>query len=201
MMLRRDRAGTGSEKRKYINGASFFILALVLSFFAVMVKAYFDGKFDSVAELQAYISGFGIFGPLVLTAIQIMQVIVPVLPGFLGCAVGAVLFGPIVGFLCNYIGIGTGSVIAFFLARRFGMPLLQELFPSGKYDKWSGWASRSRSYSAFLFAAMLLPLFPDDYLCYLTGVSKMTARKFIWIIILGKPWCLLAYSFGFSLIQ
>ena len=49
--------------------------------------------------------------------------------------------------------------------------------------------------------AMLLPLFPDDFLCYLTGVSKMTAKRFIWIILLGKPWCILAYSLGFSLIK
>ena len=144
---------------------------------------------------------YGVFAPVILTIIQAMQVIIPVLPGFFGCAVGSVMFGPMVGFICNYLGIGLGSVIAFFLARKFGKPLIQDLFPSGRYNKWSNWASKSKSYTAFLFMAMLLPLFPDDYLCYLTGISKMTARKFIWIIILGKPWCILAYSLGFSLIK
>ena len=48
--------------------------------------------------------------------------------------------------------------------------------------------------------AMLLPLFPDDFLCYLTGVSKMTAKRFIWIIVLGKPWCILAYSYNYTVI-
>ena len=89
----------------------------------------------------------------------------------------------------------------FFLARKYGMPLLDDLFPSGRYNKWSVWASKSKSYTDFLFMAMLLPLFPDDFLCYLTGVSKMTAKRFIWIIVLGKPWCILAYSLGFSLIK
>lgn len=198
-----------SEKRKDISNThrqlihilSIAFIALIASFLIILIKAYFDGEFRSVESLQKYIGKYGAFGPGFLIAFQAIQVVLPVLPGFVGCAAGSVMFGPAVGFWCNYIGIAGGSIIAFFLARKYGMPLLNALFPSGKYFKWSDWASRSKSYTAFLFMAMLLPLFPDDYLCYLTGVSKMTARRFIWIIILGKPWCILAYSLGFSLIQ
>ena len=190
-----------TKRQRYISWLSLFLVALVLCFVCVIVKAYFDGNFNSVESLQEYIKGYGAFGPVFLTMFQAIQVVIPVLPGFLGCAVGSVLFGPLVGFWCNYIGISAGSIISFFLARKFGMPLLNEMFPGGKYKKWSIWASKSKSYTAFLFLAMLLPLFPDDYLCYLTGVSDMTAKRFIWIIILGKPWCILAYSLGFSLIK
>lgn len=184
-----------------IHIVSILMIALVLLFLIVFIRAYFNGEFDSVEALQKYIGKYGAFGPVFLTVFQAVQVVIPVLPGFLGCAVGAVMFGPAVGFWCNYIGIGGGSIIAFLLARKFGMPLMESLFPVGRYTKWSDWASKSKSYTAFLFMAMILPLFPDDYLCYLTGVSKMTARRFIWIIVLGKPWCILAYSLGFSLIK
>lgn len=190
-----------SKRQIYIYGVSAFCIAVMAVMCLMLIKAYFDGKFDSVDSLQEYIARFGSFGPVALVVFQIFQVIIPVLPGILGCAAGAVLFGPIAGFWYNYIGISAGSIIAFFLARRFGKPLLDDLFPSGRYDKWSSWASRSKSYTAFLFAAMVLPLFPDDYFCYLTGLTKMTARRFTWIILLGKPWCILAYSFGFSLIK
>lgn len=190
-----------SVRQTAIRIASFFLVALVLVFAVALGKAFFDGEFKSVEGLQHYIEKYGVFGPVILTMFQAMQVVIPVLPGFLGCAAGSVMFGPAVGFFCNYIGIGLGSFIAFLLARKFGKPLLQDLFPEGKYRKWSDWASKSGSYTAFLFMAMLLPLFPDDYLCYLTGVSKMKAKKFLWIIILGKPWCILAYSLGFSLIK
>ena len=190
-----------STSRSMIRFLSGLLLTLALALMAMFVKAYLDGSFHSVDSLQAYIKHFGPLGPAVLTAFQAAQVVIPVLPGFLGCAVGSVLFGPGVGFWCNYIGISAGSIIAFLLGRKLGMPLLNQLFPGGKYEKWSGWASKSRSYTAFLFLAMLLPLFPDDYLCYLIGVSRMTAKRFTWIIILGKPWCILAYSLGFSLIH
>ena len=192
---------TRTRRQMLINAASVVLVAFVLSFAVVIVKAYFDGEFSSVEALQRYIGKYGAFGPAFLTIFQAVQVIIPVLPGFLGCAAGSVMFGPMVGFWCNYIGISLGSIIAFFLARRFGMPLLNDLFPKGKYRKWSIWASKSKSYTMFLFLAMLLPLCPYDFLCYLTGVSKMEAGKFIWIIILGKPWCILAYSLGFSLIK
>lgn len=190
-----------NRRQKIIQAATFFFLALTGLFCVLMIKAYLDGSFHSVESFQNYIERFGIFGPLVLTVFQAVQVVIPMLPGFLGCAAGSVMFGPWTGFLCNYIGISAGSVAAFFLARHFGEPLVRDLFRSVKYDKWASWASGSRSYTAFLFLAMLLPLFPDDYLCYLTGLSKMKAGRFIWIIILGKPWCILAYSYGFSLIK
>ncbi len=190
-----------TKRQLYIEAGSAFLLIFVLVLLVMLLKAYADGRFHSVESLQQYVQQFGPFGPVVLIGIQILQVLIPVLPGFFGCAVGSVLFGPNMGFWCNYIGIGGGSIIAFLLARRYGMPLLEDLFPSEKYEKWSKWASKSKSYTAFLFLAMLLPLFPDDYICYLTGVTRMTAKKFVWIIILGKPWCILAYCLGFSLIK
>lgn len=89
----------------------------------------FDQKFDSVESLQNYMKGFGIAAPLVLTLFQALQVVVPVLPGYLGCAAGAVAFGSMTGFWCNYVGISAGSIIAYFLARRYGMDIVLAMFP------------------------------------------------------------------------
>lgn len=80
-------------KNKYMKLLSVFIIIFCVGIMIVLVKAYFDGEFDSVETLQAYIKRFGLFGPVVLTVIQAAQVVVPILPGFLGCSVGAVMFG------------------------------------------------------------------------------------------------------------
>ena len=103
-----------SGKKKWITA---FLLLMCLAFCAALFKAYLDGRFHSVETLQRYIAGFGLLGPVILTGIQAVQVVLPVLPGFLGCIVGAVLFGWMGGFWCNYIGISAGSVIAFWLAK------------------------------------------------------------------------------------
>lgn len=174
---------------------------MLLFFVLMFFKAWIDGKFDSVETFKIYMSKFGVFAPLILTVFQAVQVVLPVLPGFLGCAVGSIMFGPAIGFICNYVGISLGSLIAFLLARKYGGALIDSLFNPDKYKKWANRAANSKSFAWFIFVATLLPLFPDDYLCYLSGLTKMTFKKFFWIIILGKPWCILAYSLGFSLIK
>lgn len=108
------------------------------------------------------------------------------------------MFGCAGGFWCNYIGISLGSMIAFLLARKYGQGLVSKMFPGEKYKKWATWAAESKSYTMILFLGMVLPLFPDDYFCYFTGITKMSIRKFVTIIILGKPWCILVYSIMFS---
>lgn len=187
------------KKWKHIVTALLIILCVLITI--MFCKAYFDGKFNSVETLQVYIKQFGAFGPVILTLIQALQVVIPILPGFLGCIVGSISFGWFVGFLCNYIGISLGSIAAFLLAKKYGIKIVKSMFSEKTYEKYSNWAANSKSYVALLFWAMVLPLFPDDFLCYFSGLTSMKTKKFVWIIIIGKPWCLLAYSLGFGLIK
>ena len=185
---------------KRIAVISFAILFLALCVFFIV--AWANGKFDSLETLQAYIGEFGFWGPLILTLIQAVQVVIPILPGFLGSIVGGLLFGMWPGFWCNYIGISAGSLLAFLIAKKCGKPLVDKMFKGEKYEKVSNWAANSKSYSVSLFLATLLPLFPDDFFCYFSGLTNMSFKKFSLIIILGKPWCLLAYAilveYGFT---
>ncbi len=169
------------------------LAALCGAFVVILAKAWLDGQFDSVETFQKYVAGFGLAAPLFLVAVQAAQVILPVLPGLFGCVVGTMMFGAAGGFWCNYIGISAGSIIAFWLARKYGSGLVSRMFPGEKYEKWATWAAGSRFYTVVLFLGMVLPLFPDDYFCYFTGLTKMSTRKFVAIILLGKPWCILAY--------
>ncbi len=80
------------------------------------------------------------------------------------------------------------------------MDILLLMFSKEKYEKWSARVAASKRYGLFLFVATLLPLFPDDFLCYFSGMIRMDAKKFNWIIILGKPWCILVYSIVFAML-
>lgn len=190
--------GTFLMKSKRVRIIIVLVFVILLLLF---LKELFAQKFTSVEEFQEYMDRFGIWGPLVLTLFQAFQVVVPVLPGYLGCAAGAIAFGPVVGFTCNYIGISIGSIIAYYVARKYGIDIVLSMFSEKMYDKWSKRIEKSKSYDWFLFLATLLPLFPDDFLCYFSGLIRMSAKKFIWIIIIGKPWCILGYSILFGLIK
>lgn len=178
-----------------------WISVAAIAVMLIFIKQIFAKEFDSVAALQNYMKSFGVAAPLILTVFQALQVVVPVLPGYMGCIAGAVAFGTMTGFWCNYIGISLGSVIAFFLARKYGVRIVFAMFSQKQYEKWNSRIKKNKSYEWFLFMATLLPLFPDDFLCYFSGLMHMDSKKFILIIILGKPWCILAYSIVFGLLR
>lgn len=176
-------------------------IAVILILGMLFFKKIFTSNITSIEDFQRMMKGYGSAGPILLTLIQAFQVVVPVLPGYLGCAVGAISYGTITGFFCNYIGISLGSIIAFFLAEKYGKQLVTDMFSEKQYEKWTRKIEEKKSYDAFFFIAMLLPLFPDDFLCYFSGLVRMDRKRFVWIIILGKPWCILAYSILFGLMK
>ena len=176
-------------------GALIFLLMLSAIF---MIKGLAGGDFDSVESMREYINGFGVFGPLVLAMIQALQVVLPVLPGFLGCIVGAMIFGAAGGFFINYIGISAGSLAAYWRARQYGVSLVKKMISLEKYDKLVCWVNTKKNYSVIFFFAILLPLAPDDFFCYFSGLMSMDGRKYTLIILAAKPWCILFYSLFFS---
>lgn len=189
----------GQKTEKKIKKAAAVLLgSLLLLVFVFVLKAWLGGHFQSVEALRTYLGSYGSMGPVILVLIQALQVVLPVLPGFLGCIVGAAMFGAAGGFWINYIGISAGSLIAYWLARRFGADLVREMVPAEKYERWIAWVKSSKSYTVMLFLAILLPLAPDDFLCYFSGLARMPAKKFTGIIFVAKPWCILFYSLVFA---
>lgn len=187
------------SKENIIKFMSIAILTILLVLsITVLVNGWMKGHFNSVESLRAYISSFGIWAPFILMLIQVIQVILPVLPGFTGCIVGAVLFGSSSGFWINYIGISAGSIIAYWLAKHYGIQLVNKMISMDKYKSYIEKINKSKSYTTILFLSILLPLAPDDFLCYFSGLINMSSKKFITIIILGKPWCILFYSIFFA---
>ena len=53
-----------------------------------------QGLLSSQQALRSFVDGFGPAGPAVFVVFQAVQVVVPILPGGLGCLAGVVLFGP-----------------------------------------------------------------------------------------------------------
>ena len=187
------------KKEDMIRHMAVAMLVFLLLLSAAFVgKAWLGGHFKSMDSLRTYLESYGGWGPLILTMIQALQVVLPVLPGFLGCIVSAAMFGAEGGFWINYIGISAGSLIAYWLARCFGSGLVRKMVPMEKYEGLVKWVNEKKSYTLVLFLAILLPLAPDDFLCYFSGLTSMPASRFTWVILLGKPWCILFYSLFFA---
>lgn len=167
---------------------------------AVAVWGWQTGVLTSQDRLQALVDRCGPAGALLFTVFQAVQVVVPVLPGGLGCLVGVILFGPVWGFAYNYTGICIGSLLAFAVARSCGKPLLALLFSDKVIEKYSRWAEERDRFARLFALAIFLPVAPDDFLCYLAGTTDMSWRKYTAIILLGKPFAIALYSLGLTMI-
>ena len=146
-----------------------------------------NGLFTDRTKMEMLIERGGIFGPLFFIFIQMVQVVVPIIPGGISCAAGVILFGPWMGLLYNYIGIVIGSMINFYLARRYGQCFVKDFVKEETYEKYAQWLEKGKKFDKFFAVAIFFPCAPDDFLCMLAGLTKMSWKRFSAIFLLGKP--------------
>ncbi len=161
-----------------------------------VVWAWRAGLFTDTEKLQALLEKSGILAPLLFVIVQAVQVVIPIMPGAIGCVFGVVFFGAFWGFVFNYIGICIGSVCAFLLARKYGMMFVQNMTGSKFYNKYQHFLEKENQFEKMFALLIFLPVAPDDFLCYLAGVSRMRLTRFTTIILLGKPAAIFMYSMG-----
>ena len=154
--------------------------------------------FVSAESLKHFLNQFGLFAPALFLVIQMIQVVLPILPGAVGCLGGVLIFGPVWGFVYNYIGISLGSILAFLLSKRYGRPFVRGIIGEKNYEKYIGWLEKGKAFDKAFAVAIFLPVAPDDLLCYMAGLTPMSLKKFAAIIFLGKPGSIFLYSLGLT---
>ena len=176
--------------KRIFNIITFIITIIIISLIAIGLK---KGLFSSPDKIVVHVKKYGIFAPIIFTLLQITQVVIPIIPGGVSSLAGVTLFGSIKGFILNYIGLSLGSLCAFLLAKRFGLKLISMLFSKKTINKYIKYLNNEK-FEKFFFITIALPFFPDDLLCYIAGLSKINIKKFLTIILIGRPISLIAYS-------
>lgn len=181
------------NSRRLIN-----ILTIISTIIIILLTIYWYklGIFNSQARMKEYLADKKIIGPIIFVLIQIVQVVVPIIPGGISLLGGVVFFGPLWGFIYNYVGICIGSIIIFFLARYYGKPFILHLVSEETYQKYMKWTKNQKKYNWLFALCIVAPAAPDDVLCMISGLTEMKFSTYLLIILLGKPWTIAAYSFG-----
>lgn len=183
--------------KRAVNIISMLGLILTAGF---MYWAWKQGILTSQENMQKFIMGFGTAAGIIFVLIQIIQVIIPVIPGGVSCVAGVIIFGAGMGFVYNYVGICIGSILVFLIAKRYGRPLMVKMFDKKLIDKYESWTEKNGRFTKLFALAIFLPVAPDDFLCYLAGTTRMKLKTFTAVILLGKPLSIAAYSMGLNLI-
>ncbi|HAQ4790569.1 TPA: TVP38/TMEM64 family protein [Enterococcus faecium] len=180
-----------AASRKLINFISIIGLGLSIALTIYFINL---GVFKDLNALRGLVGDSIILGPIIFVFIQILQVVIPIIPGGISTAAGVLIFGPYAGFIYNYIGICIGSIIIFLLGRRYGKPFIVSMISDKTYNKYIGWLDNQNRFEKLFALAIFLPVAPDDALCLMAGLTNMSVKRYTLIILIAKPLSIFLYS-------
>lgn len=73
------------------------------------------------------------------------------------------------------------------------MPVLTRYYELFRY-KYIHWLDNQKRFDRLFTLAIFFPIAPDDALCLMASLTKISFKKFTWIILLAKPASVFAYS-------
>ena len=131
------------------------------------------------------ILSFHPYDDFIFIIIQIVQVLSGgLIPGALTEFIGGYLYGPVIGTIYSVIGMGIGSLLAFGLARTYGITLVRRIVQPVIFEKYDHFMEeRGILVTLFMF---LIPGFPKSALCYIIGLSRMNIWIFALISTIGR---------------
>ena len=160
----------------------FVLFCLVLIY--ILQKTGFFRIVNSSEGLQAYLEKAGAWMPILYVVLQYLQVILLPIPSVVSTVAGIALFGPFKTLLFSFIGIFFGSITAFFIGRKLGHKAVAWIVGKETLDKWQN--KLKGKDNLILTLMFLLPLFPDDVLCFIAGLSSMSNRYFLIMIVITR---------------
>ncbi|MFC5630549.1 MULTISPECIES: TVP38/TMEM64 family protein [Streptococcus] len=184
-------------KRYYRYQKIFKIIGIIAVVLSVVLVGYLVRGlkiFENPDALANLIKDHMIIGSLCFFLIQVIQVVVPIIPGGVTTVIGFMAFDFWWGLFLNYISLSLGSIILFCLVKEYGRPFIL-LFVNEKhllkYEKHLS----SKTYERFFILNMLSPMAPADIMVMVTGLSSMPYYKFLRIILICKPISIVTYSY------
>lgn len=179
-------------------------ITLYILFVFISVGAYVllrTGFFDVIRDkdkFEDYLKHTGGFMTALFILLQFLQVVILPIPSTVTVVAGSALFGPLWGSIYSLIGIVIGSLVAFLVGRYAGYPVVSWLIGKETLDKW---LKKIKGKDKLLLSAMfLLPVFPDDILCFVAGISSMSIWLFLGVILVSRVLAIFMTSYSITLI-
>lgn len=183
------------KKRSLIRYTTIMgIIFTVIASFFIAQSSFFKpgGGFNELLEK------LGIIGPIVFIFLQITQTIYPIIPMGLTNVIGNLVFGTWLGFLCNVTGMLIGSSINFYLGRHFGESVVKAFISDEQYEKYISKIGDSKAFERLIIIGFILPVFPDDIFCMISGMSKLTFKRFFILVLLCRPISLFVFTYAWA---
>ncbi|HEP1492509.1 TPA: TVP38/TMEM64 family protein [Streptococcus pyogenes] len=171
------------------------IIALIGTFFLAF-WLYRLGILNDSNALKDLVQRYRLWGPFVFIVVQIIQIVFPVIPGGLTTVAGFLIFGPVTGFIYNYVGIIIGSIVLFLLVKTYGRKFILLFVNDKTFYKYERRLETPGYEKLFIFC-MASPVSPADIMVMITGLTDMSLKRFVTILLITKPISIIGYSYLF----
>lgn len=192
----------GSLRGKEVLAKTCFLaqilLLLAAVIFYVIIRTGFIEVIRDEEEFRAFLERAGVWMSLVFIVLQFLQVVILPIPSTVTVVAGSALFGPLLGSIYSLIGILLGSFTAFAVGRFAGYRVVAWLVGKETLDTWL--KKIKGKDKIFLSAMFVLPVFPDDVLCFVAGLSSMSFGLFALVIVISRILAIFTTSYSVSLI-
>ena len=125
-----------------------------------------------------FLGSFGIWGILIMLAIQILQVIFAVIPGEPIEILAGVMYGTWGGLAICLVGVFVASAGVFLVAKKLGYKYIEKMLNSEKYSKFK-FLRDPTSRDLFIFILFAIPGTPKDVLTYFAPCTGITTLRFL----------------------
>lgn len=177
---------------------AFLLLLFAFTVLYILLKTGFLEIIRDKDSLEAYLEQAGTWMGVLFITLQFLQVIILPIPSFVTVAAGTALFGPLRCAIYSLIGIVIGSLTAFLVGRYVGYRAVAWLIGQDTLDKW---LKKVKGKDKLLLSAMfLLPVFPDDILCFVAGLSSMSLIFFLVVILISRVIAIFTTCYSVTLI-
>ena len=126
----------------------------------------------------------GVWGPIILFILFVLQVFLAFIPGQALMVTCGYLYGFWGGFLLSWLSLVAGGEAAFVLARKYGRSFAKKWIEQDVLDHWDQTAQGQGI--RFFAITLLMPLVPNDAMCYVAGLGKISRQRFFIANMLGR---------------
>lgn len=189
-----------TRKQLAMRLAGLALILIILAFATIKLGEPLIRFISNPDVFRPWIENLGWFGPAVMVAITILQVVVAFIPGEAVEIAAGFTFGAIPGMLLCLLGSVIATCIIFPITKKFGRRITQLFVTEEQLDSLK-FIHDTKRRNLLVFILFLIPGTPKDMITYFIGLTPMKLGQFLILSTIGRIPAVIASTIGGSAIS